>query len=64
MWGHTVVDFLGCVSRNIVRIPVKAGAFWFTPLIPASERQKQADIREFKAILICLVSSRTARAKL
>jgi hypothetical protein len=31
------------------------------PLIPELERQKQGDLCEFQAILVCIVRSRTSR---
>jgi hypothetical protein len=34
---------------------------WHTSLIPALGRQRQADLSEFEANLVCIVSSRTAR---
>ena len=46
-------------ALNILKI---AGLWWRMPLIPALERQKQADLCEFKSSLIYKVSSRTARA--
>jgi hypothetical protein len=36
--------------------------WWYIPLIPASGRQTQADLCEFKASLVLIASSRTARA--
>ena len=36
--------------------------WWYTPLIPAPRKQRQADIYEFKASLVYTASSRTARA--
>jgi hypothetical protein len=36
--------------------------WWRTPLIPATWRQRQVDLCEFEAILVYIVSSRTARA--
>jgi hypothetical protein len=35
--------------------------WWCTPLMPAMGRQKQMDLCEFKVILVCRVSSKTAR---
>ena len=47
----------------VLRVPVWAGQWWHTPLIPAFRRQRQADLCEFKASLVYKVSSsRTARA--
>jgi hypothetical protein len=40
----------------------KSWALWLTPLIPALRRQRQADLCEFKASLVCRASSRTSRA--
>ena len=38
-----------------------AGQGWCTPLIPALGRQRQGDLCEFKASLICRVSSRISQ---
>ena len=35
---------------------------WHTPLIPTLEKQRQADLYEFKASLVYRVSSRIPRA--
>lgn len=43
---------------------LKAWQGWCMPLISAHERQKQADLYEFKASLIHIVISRTANAEL
>ena len=36
--------------------------WWYMSLFPAPRRQKQADCYEFKASLVYIVSSRTAKA--
>lgn len=35
--------------------------WWYTPLVPALGRQKQADIYEFEASLVYRPSSKTAK---
>ena len=41
---------------------VSSRAVWHTPLTPALERQRQADLCEFEGSLVYRVSSRTVRA--
>jgi hypothetical protein len=36
--------------------------WWYIPLIPALQRQRQVDLCDFKANLVYKVSSRTAKA--
>ena len=38
-------------------------AWWLRPVIPALRRQRQVDLCGFETCLVCIVSSRTARAK-
>jgi hypothetical protein len=40
----------------------KSIRWWYMPLIPALERQKQVDLWEFETSLVYRTSSRTARA--
>ena len=47
--------FQCALTRRIAR-------WWFMPLIPVLGRQRQVDLREFKASLVYRVSSRTVRA--
>ena len=35
--------------------------WWSTPVIPALGRQRQVNLCEFEASLVCIVSSRAAR---
>jgi hypothetical protein len=41
---------------------LRAGQWWHTPSIPALGRQRQLDLKEFKANLVYRVSSRTVGA--
>jgi hypothetical protein len=41
--------------------PVLNWTWWHRPLIPALRSQRQVDFCEFKASLVCKVSSRIAR---
>jgi hypothetical protein len=41
--------------------PIPNQAQWSIPLLPALERQRQADLCEFEASLVCIVCSRTDR---
>ena len=50
------------IRQSMKRIALLAVCWGSTPLLPALERQKQADLCEFKASLVYRESSRTARA--
>ena len=43
-------------------VKTNCGVWWCTPLTPALRRQRQADLYEFEASLVYIVSSRTVRA--
>ena len=50
------------IKQVIYHIVAIARQWWCKPLVPALERQRQAEFLEFEASLIYRVSSTTARA--
>ena len=45
--------------RHCLKSRERTGQWWRAPLIPASGRQRQANLSEFEASLVYKVSSRT-----
>jgi hypothetical protein len=46
------------VFQSTLRNTIKAQPWWYTPLIPALGRQRQAELCKFKSSLVYKVSSR------